>query len=471
MPIQFWITLGYVGVAIAIGVTSARGRIMSKVEEWGLAGHAMGFMVMYFLNAAGIISAFSMLGAPGFAYVHGVAICYLVIYVALQEIIAFYVAPKVWEMGFRMGHLTQAQAVAERYESPFLGAAFAVVTSFGLIAYAVTQAMGCAYVLNAASGGRLSMGLGASIVMVSMAAYIFIGGMRAIGWTNVFQGILMFVMAWVAGVWVAKAAFGSWWFGEIFRSVAENSPKHLTLPGPMGAWSYRFFSSSIIVSTLSIWPTGWVWWMGAKDLKVLRRSIALMPLFLFMLIPTLSLGFAAITLTPGLKAPDQAALAVANAYLPPILAGLLGAGVLAAAMSSAEPCLHVTALTYAVDVISPVAKLPKEKCAKLARALTVVVALCIVLPLALLRPASLVYVTLIGYGFLGQSFPALMGVLFWRWATRMGALSGLLVGFAVTTALSVARIHPMGIHAGAWGLAANFAVFLIVSYFTGSNRR
>jgi len=46
-----------------------------------------------------------------------------------------------------------------------------------------------------------------------------------------------------------------------------------------------------------------------------------------------------------------------------------------------------------------------------------------------------------------------------------------LVGFAVTTALSVTRIHPMGIHAGAWGLAANFAVFLIVSYFTGSNRR
>lgn len=92
---------------------------------------------------------------------------------------------------------------------------------------------------------------------------------------------------------------------------------------------------------------------GAKDLKVLRRSIALMPLFLFILIPTLSLGFAAITLIPGLKVPDQAALAVANAYLPPILAGLLGAGVLAAAMSSAEPCLHVTALTYAVDVISP----------------------------------------------------------------------------------------------------------------------
>jgi len=77
-------------------------------------------------------------------------------------------------------------------------------------------------------------------------------------------------------------------------------------------------------------------------------------------------------------------------------------------------------VTYAVDVISPVAKLPKEQFAKIARTLTVVVALCIVLPLALLRPVSLVYVTLIGYGFLGQSFPALTGVLFWRWATRAG---------------------------------------------------
>lgn len=104
-------------------------------------------------------------------------------------------------------------------------------------------------------------------------------------------------------------------------------------------------------------------------------------------------------------------------------------------MSSVEPCLHVTALIYAADVISPVAKLLKEKCAKLARTLTVIVALCIVLQLALLRPASLVYITLIGYGFWGQSFPALMGVLFWRWATRAGALPGLLSGFAITTAL------------------------------------
>lgn len=48
------------------------------------------------------------------------------------------------------------------------------------------------------------------------------------------------------------------------------------------------------------------------------------------------------------------------------------------------------------------------------------------LPLAIWRPASLVYVTLVGYGFLGQAFPVLAGVLLWPRATRSGAVAGLL---------------------------------------------
>lgn len=470
MPVQLIITLAYVGIAILIGVTSARGRIMSRVEEWSISNRTLGFVVTYFLNAAGIISAFSMLGAPGLAYTSGVAICYVIIYVSLQEIVAFYVAPRVWALGSRLGHLTQAQAVAERYESKFLGAAFSVVTSLGLIAYAVTQALGCALVLNAMSGGRFPVWLGAVVVLGAMSVYIYVGGLRAIGWTNIFQGVLMFLVAWVAGMGVARAAYGSWWFGNLYRSILAKSPQHLTLPGALGNWGYAFWTTSILVSVFSVWPTGWVWYMGAKDLKVLRRSIALMPLFLLLMIPTLSLGFGAIELAPGLKLTDQAALTVATKFLPAGLAGLLGAGVLAAAMSSAEPCLHVIALTYANDVVSAVIHVPRQKLGQLARVLLVIVALGVVLPLTILRPATLVYITLIGYGFLGQAFPAVVGILAWPRATREGTTAGLLAGFLVTLVLNLKRVNPLGIHAGIWGLAVNAVLFFVVSLLTKPNK-
>jgi len=211
--------------------------------------------------------------------------------------------------------------------------------------------------------------------------------------------------------------------------------------------------------------------MGARDKETLRRSIALMPLFLLLMIPTLALGFSAVMLVPGLKAVDEAALTLAIRTLPPVLSGVLGAGVLAAAMSSAEPCFHVTALTYAVDVIGPIFHVPKEKLGPLARILVPIVVLGIVLPFAIMRPATLVYITLIGYGFLGQAFPPLMGLFLWPRATKEGAAAGLIAGFVVTTILRGELANPLGIHSGIWGLLFNTTLFIIVSLLTRPSRR
>src|SRR5690606_25606033 len=77
-----------------------------------------------------------------------------------------------------------------------------------------------------------------------------------------------------------------------------------------------------------------------------------------------------------------------------------------------------------------------------------------------------VYILLIGYGFIGQAFPSIVGMFFWPRATKQGAFWGLFGGFLITVLFSFIYPHPFGVHAGIWGLMVNFTVFGMVSLVT-----
>lgn len=83
-----------------------------------------------------------------------------------------------------------------------------------------------------------------------------------------------------------------------------------------------------------------------------------------------------------------------------------------------------------------------------------------------MEPASLVYILLIGYGFIGQAFPILVGIFLWPRANKVGALIGLAAGFVVTVLFSFVFVHPLGIHAGIWGLMINVPCFIVFSMLT-----
>ena len=78
-----------------------------------------------------------------------------------------------------------------------------------------------------------------------------------------------------------------------------------------------------------------------------------------------------------------------------------------------------------------------------------------------------VLVTLSGSGAL-QLMPAILGVCFptRRTLTRVGVLSGLLVGLGTLYVTLVVIPHPLGLHGGVWALLFNTAVTLTVSIVT-----
>lgn len=466
MFIPLAITLSYMVIAVILGYSSGKGRNMNSVEEWGVGSRSLGPIIMYLLIGAGGVSAYTFMGSPGWAYSKGIPALYVVVYLTYMGVIAWYFGPKVWELGKKFKHVTQSAAISDRYESKSLGALASFVTSIGILAYAVIQTTGSAYILNVMSYGKIPTWVGVFLSLGVISIYLYRSGLRAISITNAFQGGLMLFVSFFIGLWATNQFTGGYSFRPIFERVKEDIPQFLTLPGGLGDMSVTFWTTSILVSVFSIWQTHWIQWMGAKSRSSIRRAATLLPTYYIVLIPMIVVGFIGIFAYPNIANPDQVAITYALENMPIIVAGLLGAGTLAASMSSSEPCVHATALSYSKDILQPAFKWSDDKAGIWTRRLIFPIMFFIIAPISIMQPASLVYILLIGYGFIAQAFPSIVGMFFWPRATKHGAFWGIFAGFVITVLFSFVIAHPLGVHAGIWGLLANFTIFIVVSLMT-----
>lgn len=471
--LPFIITIAYTVAAVILG-SSAKGNLdMSKLNNWGVSGNTMGFIVMFFLIGAGQVSAFTFMGAPGWALSKGVAAFYVVVYLALMNFTIYLVNPRICQLAIDHKITTQAEAFGRRYESTGVRGLTVIAGSIALIAYAEVQIVGCGYVLNIMSGGHLPVWAAEVIILLAIFIYVFRSGIRAVGWTNVMQGILMFIIAFAVGLTLCYIFTGSVYWDNAFEKLMTYSPEHLTLPGAQNNYDTVYWSTSILVCVISIWPSFWIMAASGKDPDSTRKGTSYVPIYQLVMIPMIVVGFICIFAMPDYAgAPDKGALTLALEVLPWWLVGLLGAGTLAAAQSSCEPLFQALAFTWTHDFFGPIFKLSEEKQGKIQRWLLIPFMFGIVLPLAITNPAQLVNILLIGYGFLAQIFPLALGLWVWPRSTKQGAVIGMLVGVVITGLFTWGPApNYMSIHAGLWGLIVNVILHIIISLGTKPNSR
>jgi len=463
----FLITICYTAVACVLGF-SAKGKLdMNKMENWSSSGNTMGLLVMIFLTAAGNVSAYTFLGAPGWAFTKGVAALYVMVYLGFISYTSYLISPRVTKLAMKNGYRTQAEGIGARFESTGLRILCGIVGAVAVIGNSLVQIIGCGHILNVLSHGTIPMWLGELVILCAIAFYVYNSGLRAIGWTNVMQGVLMIVLSVTVSLFVLYMTIGSFSVGEAFRQLQAASPEHMTLPGALGDFPPIFWTTSILISTVSFWPQFWIFAAGAKDEDTVRKQYTYAPAFYLVMVPMIIVGFVCVfAFSDYAGETDKVALTFCLENLPWWMVGLLGAGILAAAQSSAEPMLHTPAFTLTHDVIAPVKKLDAEKEGKVQRKLFLVVVFLIAYPLALTNPAELVYILLVCYGFIGQLFPCMLGVFCWPRATKAGAIAGLVAGVVVVALFNFVWANPLFVHAGIWGLLVNIPVFIIVSLCT-----
>lgn len=461
------LTITYTVVACVLGY-SAKGKLdMNKMENWSRSGNTMGLIVMIFLTGAGNVSAYTFMGAPGWGYSKGVAALYVVIYLSFMAYTSYFMSPRVTRLAIEHGYGTQAEGIGARFESKGLRILCGIVGAAAVIGNSLVQIIGCGYILNVMSHGVIPMWLGELLILCAITFYVYNSGVRAIGWTNVLQGVMMFTLSILTCLLVIYAALGNFSFGEAFRILLEQHPEHLTLPGALGDMPPSFWTTSILISTFTYWPQYWTFAAGAKDVEISQRQYTYLPIFYFVMVPMIIVGFICVFAFPEYEgAVDKVALTYALNNLPWWMVGLLSAGILAAAQSSAEPMLHTPTYTLSHDVFAPAMKMDAKREGVFQRKLFFVVVFIIAYPLALLNPAELVYILLVCYGFIAQLFPCMLGVLCWPRATKAGAFLGLLAGVILVTLFNFVWPNPLGVHAGIWGFMINIPVFIVVSLFT-----
>ena len=176
--------------------------------------------------------------------------------------------------------------------------------------------------------------------------------------------------------------------------------------------------------------------------------------------------------------------------LPYVISGMVAAGGLAAALSTADGLLLTIANALSHDLyykmIDPNA--PTARRVTISKALLVVVALLAAF-VAAQKPADILFLVSAAFSFAAAAFfPALVLGIFWKRANKWGATLGMVAGLGVTFYYMVMTqpwlrgvfgiVKPIElwwgiqpISAGLFGVPVGFAVIVIVSLLTGAPKK
>lgn len=458
----------YLILALVVGILAGRKRAFS-IEEYVVGQRKFGVILTVFLVSGTWFSAFAFLGGPGWAFSRGAAVFYILGYLAPAYVLWWVIGPKTSRIGKKMNLITQGDLLRERYQSKLLPALVAIVATFAFIQYICVQLKGTAYLMNVFTEGHIPMWAGALIAYGIVVSYVMLSGVRGAAWSDVLQGALMIGIAWVLGLYIVYHLYGS--PTAMFREINAIYPGHLLIGEPGSKMGPATFSTLIILCSIGamMWPHIFMKGYVAEE-RTIKRSILIFPILGIFLVPVFFIGFAGVmkVAPTELAAADQILPHMIYSILsvPPIVIGLVGAGALAAAMSSADAITHGAGSVFIQDIVRPIKPNMSEKSVVWWMRIAVLI-IGIVAYVLTFGAQTLVGLLIGGYNFIVQIAPPVYGAYYWKRATRAGALSGFIVGTLIAIFYTFAKVPtPLGMNLGILALIVNIVVFVVVSLLT-----
>lgn len=460
----------YLGCLILVGYVGYRRRRENSLADFYLAGRGLGFLVLFMTLFATQYSGNTMIGFSGKAYRIGYHWMMSVHF--MTAIIVFYLifAPRLRRLAAERGFVTPADYLADRFRSPALSLTATVIMMYAAANFLLSQlmAMGRAVEGFVPAAGPDSFVYGVAALALIIVVYETLGGLRAVAWTDLIQGFLLFVGF---GCLLALVFRQFGWPAEATQQIlsgARGIDPAGALP-PDGTRSREWLSYVLMVGIgAALYPQAIQRIFAAKSGRDLRISLQIMAFLpLVVTFTALLLGVMALAQFPGLEGSD------ADRVLPMILARvqqssafgywlvvLLFAAILTAIMSTADSCLLSLSSMFAGDVYARLR--PRADQARLTGAGKVfswlLMGLLVLLAIRL-RDTTLIRLLDRKFDLLVQLAPAFFLGLHWRRLRAGPVLAGILAGAALALAFVFAG-YPLvgGFHPGLLGLALNLAV-------------
>jgi SSS family solute:Na+ symporter len=449
LAIQLGIIVGYLVVALAIGVAAYR-LTERTAEDYYLASRTFGTVVLLFTTFATLLSAFTFFAGPNTAYWEGpewilvMGVMDGILFAVLWYVVGY----KQWLVGREHGYLTLGEMLGDRFGSPRLRALVAGISLFWLFPYVMLQQMGAGTALEALTEGAVPYWAGAGLITLFMIVYVVLAGMRGIAWTDTLQGAFMLGMVWLALVWILLAVGGP---GAATRELAATQPEFLALGGDYYTPAFIVTQAVSIAFGVAMFPQVNQRFFVARSKTVLKRTFALWPvLVLALFVPAFMLGSWARGL--GVEAePGANVLPLLLAeYTPVWFAALVIAGAVAAMMSSSDSMLLSGSSYFTRDVYRPfVNPGASERREDLLGRVGVVVFATLSFLASLQQPGTLLEVGATAFGGFAQLALPVIVALYWTGTTRAGITAGIAGSQAFYLASVFLPVLPMAY--GGWG--------------------
>ncbi|RJR19837.1 MAG: sodium:solute symporter family protein [Desulfobacteraceae bacterium] len=451
---------GYFLVVMVIGIY-ARTRLKSTPETYFLADRRLGAFVLLGTMAATNFSAFTIFGTSGAGYRDGYAFFPIMGFGTGFMALTFWViGKKAWQIGKEKGVVTPPELIRVLYGSPFLSLLVSIVMIVFTIPYLALQPMAAGYALEELL--HMPYFQGCILVTLLMVGYTFRGGMRAVAWTDLFQGFVMVAVLIAAFSLVVRHHGG---FAETQHKVFEVAPKLFARPGANGTYTVGVWMSYLMLWFFAdpMFPQLFQRFFSARSEKALKMTMLWYPAVctLIFFIP-ISIGVMGRLSFPDLtgKAADRILPMVMNALGGDLMSSLVVAAGLAALMSTMDSQLLTLSSLFTRDILPVISKrLPETS---MPGRFFVIALAALGLILAYRPPATILQIATQTFTGLAVLFPTVLFGIYLKKVYAAAAIlsivcgEGLLVLF-YTGILSGGIFLPV-----VWVMAAGFAVYLVV---------
>ncbi|MBO4763115.1 MAG: sodium/proline symporter PutP [Candidatus Methanomethylophilaceae archaeon] len=462
--------------ALVLGVGFYFYKRSSNMEDYILGGRSMNPYVTALSAQASDMSSWLLMGLPGAVLLMGLGEAWIGIGLAAGSYLSWlFVAKRLRKHSVVAGNsLTVPEFFSNRYKDKkgYLRFICGLIILFFFVIYVASGFKGCGVTLQTIFP-ELSVELAMCIGGVIIIAYTFLGGYKAVCWTDFFQGLLMLVAVVVVPL-AAIGALGGW--GELEAGWAEVGVEQFTNL----FWDNGSVLGFIAVLSLLAWAFGYfgmphivVRYMSIRDpeeVKVSRRVslvwivIALSAAILVGMVGRVYVGEAEV-MSEGFNA-EHIFLRMAGDLFAPIIAGLFFAAVMAAIMSTADSQLLVASSSVTNDILGKYEKYNDPRKLMWISRIVVVVVAVLALVLALFGGNNIMGLVSYAWAGFGAAFGPLMILsLYWKRMNLQGAIASVFTGFLtvilwntfLTASTGVYELLPGFIFAAVAGVLVSLA--------------
>jgi len=437
----------YFAIVLAIGVYFFVKSKNSNEKEYFLGGRKMGPWVTAMSAQASDMSAWLLMGLPGSILAFGLGQAWIGIGLAIGTALNWiFVARRLRCFSKASGDsITLPQYLSNRFatSNPALKIVCAIVF---LISFTV-------YVASAFSAGAtvfkqlfpaLEIETAMIIFAVIILLYTFMGGYKAVCWTDFFQGLLMLIaLLAVPIVCVATMDLDKSAIASVFQYVDANGETvNCTFTSNLFSASWQE-----IVSGLG-WGLGYfgmphilVRFMGIEKPRMVKKSaiVAIIWVVLSLLAAILIAYLGRMTVGADLLPDGNQKLVfieLARRLFHPFVAGILLAAIIAASMSTADSQLLVASSSFTSDIYKPIIRknASDKEVLWVGRIVVIIVAVVAYFIASNGGKGAQAIMNMVenAWGLFGGAFgPVVILSLFWKRLTYYGALAGIVTGAVV----------------------------------------